>query len=97
MGVGFGIASKGASDDVASLQRANPGGCANRQSAVCQDVSSRRDDASRDKTLAIVGYVAGGALGAGALLVAFWPKSRSAGLRLQPGPSGATMVLDGRF
>lgn len=77
MGGVFASSSQGSKDDAEALRRATPGLCAPPVGQACNDYDAKRSDAESQATLSYVGYIAGGALLAGAVATfVFWPKSR---------------------
>jgi hypothetical protein len=79
VGIGFGASSQSAKTDAETLRRENPGLCAVPPSSACATYDTKRDDADSAATLSYVGYIAGGALLAGAAVSAIilWPRSKS--------------------
>ncbi len=77
LGVGFAASSQSAKSDSEDLRRANPGLCAAPPAGACASYDAKRDDAKSAATVSYIGYVAGGALLAGAIAtLVFWPKGR---------------------
>ena len=60
MGIGFGLASRSASDDASAIRSANPRACAQRDSAQCQSATDAEDRQKRSAMLSVVGYGVGG-------------------------------------
>ncbi|MBX3224179.1 MAG: hypothetical protein KF795_26925 [Labilithrix sp.] len=76
MGGVFSSSSQGSKDDAEALRRTTPGLCAPPGGQACTDYEAKRSDAESQATLGYVGYIAGGALLAGAIATfVFWPKS----------------------
>jgi len=60
VGVGFMVAANGKDNDLSAYQLAHPNACADGSSAACADASSLQSDRDRDRTLSLIGFVAGG-------------------------------------
>ena len=76
MGGVFASASQSSKDDAETLRRGTPGLCAPPGGQACNDYDAKRSDAESQATLGYAGYIAGGALLAGAIATfVFWPKS----------------------
>jgi len=91
VGIGMAASSQSAKDDSEALRRANSGICAERTAALCTQYEDKRSDAESASTISYVGYIAGGALLAGAVATYFlWPKSTERGPGGAGGSSGAT-------
>jgi hypothetical protein len=87
IGVGIGFASKSQSSKTNSegIRRANPGLCTDPPLQSCDSYKSARDDSKSAATISYVGYIAGGALLAGAVATfVLWPKSKE---RMASAPS----------
>lgn len=105
MGAAFASASQSSKDDSDALRRASPGLCAPPGGPACHEYDAKRSDAESQATLSYVGYVAGGALLAGAIAsFVFWPKSGKStsparGMIVTPhvGPQVAGGSLELRF
>jgi|GEM_PF-4332117 len=96
------MSSQGAKDDSEELRRTNPGLCTDAGSARCQEYDGKRDDAESAAAVSYVGYIAGGALLASAVVTyLLWPKSseRAAGWKPQPvvGVGVVGAGFEGRF
>ena len=77
LGVGMGASSQSAKDEADQLRGANPGLCSAPPLGECATYDAKREDAESAATLSYVGYIAGGALLAGAVAtIVFWPKSK---------------------
>ena len=61
-----------------------------------RDASARNDRIARDRTVAVVGLAAGGALAATGLVVLLWP-SAPRGVQAQVSATGASLGLSGAF
>jgi hypothetical protein len=105
MGAAFASSSQSSKDASEGLRRTSVGLCAPPGGAACTEYDAKRADAESQATLSYVGYVAGGALLAGALAsFLFWPKSPkslspSRGMILTPhvGPQAAGANLQLHF
>jgi len=77
VGIGFAASSQSAKSDSEDIRRANPGVCA-QSTELCASYDSKRSDAESAATLSYVGYIAGGALLAGAAVTAIvlWPRAK---------------------
>ena len=74
LGIGFSLASQSAKTDAERLGK--PLVCVDRSAAACTSYVDAHDRVHADATVAWVGYIAGGALLAGALgTFLFWPRS----------------------
>jgi hypothetical protein len=77
VGIGFGAKALGARSDSEDIRRQNPGLCAAPELPACATYDSKRSDAKSAGTISTVGFVAGGALLAGAVATfLLWPRSR---------------------
>lgn len=78
VGIGFAASSQSAKSDSEDIRRANPSLCTAPPEASCETYRSKRSDAESASTLSYVGYIAGGALLAGAAVTAIvlWPRSK---------------------
>ena len=83
----FASASNGHEDDARGLHAANPGGCADRASAVCGAESEALAQGQSARTMSQVFLVGAGVLGAaGVIAFVAWPEStRGSTLRVVPG------------
>lgn len=103
MGGVFASTSQSSKDDAEALRRATPGLCARAGSPECNAYDAKRSDATSQAALGYVGYVAGGALLAGAIATfMFWPKSEKSSAaprgvlvtpQIGPRTSGASLLL----
>jgi len=99
VGAGFALKARGDLDDADTMRAATPGVCASTQSATCTAYASKLDDAKLGRTVALTGYVVGGAALVGAVALYFvLPPKRTAGF-LAPAVSSdrAGLVLGGAF
>lgn len=88
LGIGMAASSQSAKDDSEALRRANPRICG-QPTALCSQYDDKRSDAESAATISYVGYIAGGALLAGAVATYFlWPRSAERGAG--GGGNGAT-------
>ena len=78
VGIAFASSSQSAKTDSEDIRRANPALCTAPPEASCETYKSKRSDADSASTLSYVGYIAGGALLAGAAVTAIvlWPRSK---------------------
>lgn len=78
VGVGFALSSQSAKDDVEAMRRDNRGLCSAPESAACAAYDERRSDGESAATISYVGYIAGGALLAGAVATyLLWPSEKT--------------------
>jgi hypothetical protein len=98
VGVGFAMASQSAKDTENAKRQ--PGVCVDQNSAACRDLDAARKDVDDKAVLSTVGYVAGGALLAGAIVTAVvWPSSKKTGSRVvvSPTANGGTIHWGATF
>lgn len=77
VGIGLGASSQSAKSESEDLRRTNPGLCSAPALSSCATYEAKRDDAESAATISYVGYIAGGALLAGAVATyVLWPKSK---------------------
>lgn len=99
VGVGFALASQSAKEDEDAARSA--GICVDPQSAPCRALEEARSDVDGKATISTLGYVAGGALLAGAVVTFLvWPSSSSkSGTRVVVSPTaqGGTIQLGASF
>lgn len=95
LGVGFGLASRGAADDGETLL--NAGACSSSTAPTCAAARDKVDASKTMQTLSIVSYVAGGTLAAaGVVSFLLWPKQpRERAVRVTPTVGG--LLLTGSF
>ena len=86
LGIGFGLSSLSTNRE---LLRQNPRVCADTQSQECIAYEAKVADSKSDVRISYTGYIAGGALLAGAAITALvmWPKAkpRSSATQAPPG------------
>ena len=70
VGIGFAVESQSAKSDPKDIRRGSPGVCAQSTASACASYDSKRSDAESAATVSYVGYIAGGALLAGAAVTA---------------------------
>jgi len=99
IGVGFAVSSKSAKDSERSLRTTKP--CLDASSAMCTQLNDARSSVDNKKTVAMVGYVSGGVLVAGAVATwLLWPQSkRETGVAVNPvvGAGTAGLHVSGNF
>lgn len=71
VGAGFALKARGDRDDADAIRTRAVAPCADRGSALCSEYSGKLDDASAARTIAITGYVVGGASLAAAVALYF--------------------------
>lgn len=97
VGVGFAMASQSAKDTENAKRL--PGVCVDQASAACRDLDAARSDVDSKATISTIGYVAGGALLAGAIVtVLVWPRGRRTGaIVVSPTANGGTIHYGATF
>jgi tetratricopeptide (TPR) repeat protein len=95
LGIGFGVASRGTTDDGEALIRSDA--CRSQSSATCGVARDKVDTSKSQQTLSIVSYVAGGTLAAaGVVSFLLWPKqTRERAVRVTPTVGG--ILVTGSF
>ena len=94
VGIGFASSSQSAKSDSEDIRRANPGVCGGGNADACAKYDTKRSDAESAATLSYVGYIAGGALLAGAAVTAIvlWPRSKERAAKTPSRSIGADAV-----
>jgi len=89
LGVGYTIAARGKDNDredlLSSLGGPNPCAPGNPNGAACARVVALRDDADKDRAIALGGFIAGGVAAAGTITYLVWPR--------RGGSTASTLVL----
>lgn len=100
VGIGFGLKSGSAKTSENDFRATHPGACVDASSALCGDLHAKQSDVNSAGTISVVGYVASGALLAGAAVTWFvWPKKSTSASRVVVSPSaqGATIHFGTTF
>ncbi len=104
LGVGYTIAARGKDNDredlLSSLGGPNPCAPGNPNGDACARVVSLRDDADKDRAIALGGFIAGGVAAAGTITYLVWPRrdGSTASLVLPvAGRDGAGLAVRSRF
>jgi tetratricopeptide (TPR) repeat protein len=96
VGVGYAIGAGKAGDRAADAAARAPADCTGRSEPSCAELAQAADDRRSDTNLRTGFFIAGGVLGAGALLtVLLWPAPKrpsSAGIAIVPSVGGATFI-----